>query len=112
MDILFTGGFIFSEAYITAKVKDHLVELRQRLGTNFTYQKLSDRFSHGIPDYYITYMGRSLWLELKATGESPRPIQVHVMNKLRKAGNEAVWADNLFEAIQAIDAFVSKWSKK
>jgi len=101
-----------TEAYITKKVKEYLMELKNHFGPAFYFQKVSDRFTDGIPDYYITFRGKSLWLELKAPGERPRPLQIYVLKRLAKAGNMAEWTDNIEDARECIDEFVSTCDAK
>ena len=95
-----------SEAALTKQVKKYLDEIKAEVGNDLFYQKISDRFTDGIPDYYIIYKGQSLWLELKAAGEKPRAIQSFVLKRLKQAGSMADWADNINKAKVLIDILV------
>lgn len=46
--------------------------------------------------------GRLLFLELKAPGKVPKPLQLHVMEKLRELGFQATWADSGDKARSAV----------
>ena len=51
----------------------------------------------GLPDVHVTYRGRSLWIELKAPGKSPTPLQLSTLNKIQKAGAIAGWVTTVQE---------------
>lgn len=53
---------------------------------DFYFQKISDRFTSGIPDYYILYRGQCAWVELKRDGADARPLQEYTLRSLRAAG--------------------------
>lgn len=99
-----------TEAQITKKVNNYCKDLKKSLGSSFFYQKLSDRFTHGVLDFYLAFDGKSLWLELKATGERPRPIQVYTIKRLRDAGLMAEWTDDFATARHYIDKLIGKSS--
>lgn len=99
---------MFNESHITKKLKEYLAGLKSELGDSFYFQKMSDRFTDGIPDYYILYRGHSLWLELKATRQRPKPIQIHVLKRLARAGAVSEWTDNFEDAKICVSEFINK----
>ncbi|MNQ91560.1 VRR-NUC domain protein [compost metagenome] len=47
-----------------------------------------------MPDRLITFGGRVLFVELKATGKKPTEAQVRDHERRRAAGAEVVWLDS------------------
>lgn len=60
---------------------------------------LCDKFTspqrRSVPDRLITFGGRVLFVELKATGKKPTEAQVRDHERRRAAGAEVVWADSV-----------------
>lgn len=59
---------------------------------------LVDKFTspqrRSVPDRLITFGGRVLFVELKATGKKPTEAQVRDHERRRAAGAEVVWLDS------------------
>lgn len=59
---------------------------------------LCDKFTspqrRSVPDRLITFGGRVLFVELKATGKKPTEAQVRDHERRRSAGAEVVWLDS------------------
>ena len=59
---------------------------------------LCDKFvspqRRSVPDRLITFGGRVLFVELKATGKKPTEAQVRDHGRRRAAGAEVVWLDS------------------
>lgn len=59
---------------------------------------LADKFTspqrRSVPDRLITFGGRVLFVELKATGKKPTEAQVRDHERRRAAGAEVVWLDS------------------
>lgn len=59
---------------------------------------LCDKFTspqrRAVPDRMITFGGRVLFVELKATGKKPTEAQVRDHDRRRAAGAEVVWLDS------------------
>lgn len=59
---------------------------------------LCDKFTspqrRSVPDRLITFNGRVLFVELKATGKKPTEAQVRDHERRRAAGAEVVWLDS------------------
>ena len=72
------------EAYLVKRCKD--------IGA------LCDKFvspqRRSVPDRLITFSGRVLFVELKATGKKPTEAQVRDHERRRAAGAEVVWLDS------------------
>lgn len=60
---------------------------------------LCDKFTspqrRSVPDRLITFKGRVLFIELKATGKKPTEAQVRDHERRRAAGAEVVWLDSI-----------------
>lgn len=66
--------------------------------------KMLPTYENGMPDRQVLYEGRSVFVELKATGKKPRALQVAFSKELAKVGFEVVVIDSK----QGVDAFVSE----
>ena len=55
----------------------------------------SAMMTRGLPDLYVLIEGRSLWIELKAPGNRPSPLQWHRIGEIQDAGGESYWCDTL-----------------
>jgi hypothetical protein len=66
---------------------------------------LADKFTspqrRSVPDRMITFGGRVLFVELKATGKKPTEAQVRDHERRRAAGAEVVWTDSI-EGVEQI----------
>ena len=48
----------------------------------------------GVPDrMFISRNGKVLFMEVKAPGETPTPLQLREIRKMRERGVNAVWCD-------------------
>lgn len=67
---------------------------------------LADKFvspqRRSVPDRMITFSGRVLFVELKATGKKPTEAQVRDHERRRAAGAEVVWLDSKNAADEVI----------
>lgn len=61
----------------------------------------------GVPDRILLYKGRVMFLELKAPGKMPSPLQEREMVELRARGFLAVWSDDVESAKDAIAEWVA-----
>ena len=70
---------------------------------------LCDKFTspqrRSVPDRLITFNGRVLFVELKATGKKPTEAQVRDHERRRAAGAEVVWLDSC----AAVDEVILVW---
>jgi hypothetical protein len=49
----------------------------------------------GMPDRMIVLPGNQIsFLELKASGKKPRPLQLHILARLNELGCKASWTDS------------------
>ena len=74
-------------------------------GRGLTAYKFSSPARRGVPDRLIVGMGKTLFLELKATGEKPTALQLHELNKLCRHGMKATWCDSYEDAVAIIDEY-------
>jgi hypothetical protein len=57
----------------------------------------------GYPDrQFILNKGVVVWIEFKAPGEEPTPLQYHRIDELLKNGHYAFWFDDHDDAVQAL----------
>lgn len=52
----------------------------------------------GWPDDMFGYRGRVVWVEFKAPGKTPRPLQLERIEQLNAQGIAAAWFDNALAA--------------
>lgn len=80
-------------------IEAHLVKRCKEIGA------LCDKFTspqrRSVPDRLITFGGRVLFVELKATGKKPTEAQVRDHERRRAAGAEVVWLDSK-EAVDSV----------
>ena len=61
--------------------------------------------SAGWPDYlFIGTRGRSVWVEFKAPGKKPTPLQQHRIDDLRRRGQVVFVADSVDAGIVALSS--------
>ena len=58
----------------------------------------------GVPDRICLMRNRAVFVELKAPGKKPRPIQVRRMNQLRQQGFTALVVDSVHGIQEVLDA--------
>lgn len=58
----------------------------------------------GVPDRICLTRNRVVFVELKAPGKQPRPIQVRRMNQLRQQGFTALVVDSIDGIQEVLDA--------
>ncbi|WP_038608640.1 VRR-NUC domain-containing protein [Corynebacterium atypicum] len=58
----------------------------------------------GVPDRICLMNSRAVFVELKAPGKQPRPIQQHRMNQLRYQGFTALVVDSVDGIQEVLDA--------
>ncbi|MDK6399946.1 VRR-NUC domain-containing protein [Pauljensenia sp. UMB1235] len=58
----------------------------------------------GVPDRICLMDSRAVFVELKAAGKQPRPIQQRRMNQLREQGFTALVVDSVDGIQEALDA--------
>ena len=63
---------------------------------------------NGVPDRLLLFMGgRVAFVEVKAPGQKPRPLQVHRMEQLRKLGFKVFVVDDVEQIGGIIDEICS-----
>lgn len=72
---------------------------------------LADKFTspqrRSVPDRLITFGGRVLFVELKATGKKPTEAQVRDHDRRRAAGATVLWTDSV-DGCEALILWISK----
>jgi hypothetical protein len=62
--------------------------------------KFTPQGRRGWPDRQFICEGRVAFIEFKAVGDKPRPLQAHCLRLLNDAGIPAIWSDNFEESIK------------
>lgn len=74
---------------------------------------LCDKFTspqrRSVPDRLITFNGRVLFVELKATGKKPTEAQARDHERRRAAGAEVVWTDSIPGVDVIVGNLEAKW---
>lgn len=71
--------------------------------------KFTSPSRRSVPDRLITFSGRVLFVELKATGKKPTEAQVRDHERRRAAGAEVVWLDSKEGVDRVIGNLEAKW---
>ena len=90
-----------SERTLTAMIKQRLSRYPSDV---LWYQKISDRFTAGCPDFLGCFKGKLFAIEVKATGKKPRPIQIHTLGKIRDSGGNTLVVDNFELFVKFMEA--------
>jgi hypothetical protein len=73
-----------------------------------TYKFVSPA-NRGVPDrVFIFPTGITLWIEFKAPGRKPTPLQAHTMVKMIRQGCLVAVVDNSIAAFDIIDKLMTK----
>lgn len=77
---------------------------------------LCDKFTspqrRSVPDRLITFGGRVLFVELKATGKKPTEAQVRDHERRRVAGAEVVWLDSKLAIDWMLERLEAGWAQR
>jgi hypothetical protein len=82
------------ESYVEHKVSAWCVE------HGILTLKFTPDGQRGWPDRIFIRDGRVAFIEFKADGEEPRPLQMHRMQMLRDANIPVIWTNHFEEAIK------------
>lgn len=69
-----------------SKIESYLVQQVKKIGGKAI--KMVPTFENGIPDRQVLFKGRTIFVELKRSGEKPRPLQIEFMKQLEAHGFE------------------------
>lgn len=85
-------------------IEGYLVKRCKEIGA------LADKFTspqrRSVPDRLITFNGRVLFVELKATGKKPTEAQVRDHERRRAAGAEVVWLDSCAAVDKLVNSLI------
>lgn len=62
----------------------------------------------GVPDRILIGNGQTVFVELKAPGETPRELQEYVMKQMRKAGADVEVADTKEDVDRILNRILEK----
>ncbi len=81
-----------SEALITKQTRN-LLKKYETNGEPLYFNKISDRYTSGIPDFQGTFYGISWYVELKDEGKELRNLQAWHLKRAKHAGAETLSTD-------------------
>jgi len=81
-----------TESQLTRQVMKYLRSLQGTFAL-----KIADKFTAGIPDIYLLYRGRSVWIELKTEKGKISKLQEWTINMIHQAGGEVYICRSLKE---------------
>lgn len=81
------------EGYLEKKAKEN----------KFLCYKFKSPGNRGVPDRVLIGHGKTFFVELKAPGEKPRPLQEEIFSRMRKAGATVFVADSKKEVDKIIN---------
>lgn len=87
-----------------SKIEKKLKDEAKRIGALCV--KLVPTFHSGLPDRMVLYKGGTWFIELKAPGKKPRPIQISFSKELSKAGHQV----EVLDTIEEVESFIRKIS--
>lgn len=93
---------------LESKIEAHLVKHCKEIGA--LCEKFTSPQRRSVPDRIITYRGRILFVELKATGKKPTEAQVRDHERRRALGAEVVWTDSL-EGVDWLSLYFFGWNQ-
>ncbi len=101
-----------SEAKITKKTKA-LLDKYESQSLPIYYNKISDRFTSGIPDIQGTFYGVSFYIELKDEGKEARKLQDWHLKRAKKAQRCRLLRTFLWEmsGLESIFLGCSGWAR-
>lgn len=82
-----------------AEIEDYLIEQVKAHGGECRKVKWLGR--NGAPDRAVLLHGRMIWVELKRTGEKPKPHQLREHERMRRAGQHVEVVDS-FERVDEV----------
>ena len=77
-----------TEAVVQTKIKNTLTKAGWRV------VKVLQLSENGWPDLMAVKAGRTVFIECKATGQKPRPLQLYRIEEINAIGLTAFWTDN------------------
>jgi hypothetical protein len=87
-----------------SQMEGKLVAFAKSLG--YLSFKFTSPSQAGVPDRcFINLVGGVLFMETKAPGKKPTPIQMRMLKKLRNQGVAAGWTNNLEKGKKMLEEF-------
>lgn len=81
------------------RIEDHLVAECKR--HDFVYYKFTAPGKRGVPDRLVIARGHTVFIELKAAGKKPDPLQLYQISEMRRQGG-TVYVTDSKEGVSAI----------
>ncbi len=98
------------EGKVTNEIKKFLEDLKRKGAPIFFFKVAgSARQRRGLPDWHVTFMGRSFWFEVKRPGWKPpelETLQGRTIKRIRNAGglaNYVTSVEDVAEVLKSID---------
>lgn len=78
----------------------------------FCSYKFTSPANNGVPDRVVIGHGHTFFVELKAPGQKPRPLQIEVHKRMRSFGAEIYVADTFASIDDILDNIINKNGEK
>lgn len=88
------------------QIKDYLV--KRCLELEIYHRKFTSPGCSGVPDWILVNNGKVIFLELKATGKKPSPLQEREINRINNHGGFATCASTKVEIEFLISYLIEK----
>lgn len=82
--------------------------IRQAKKRDILCYKFKSPSHAGVPDRILIKHGHIIFLELKAPGQTPRPLQAVTIKKIRKHGGDALWSSDQDEITDLLDGLLTR----
>lgn len=88
-----------------ATVRDPVVKWAKSVGLTHFRNHMGRGVKKGRPDDEFVRASMVAFVEFKAPGKEPTPLQDHVISELKKDNTAAAWFDNSEQAIAYLKGF-------
>ena len=99
------------EGKVTAEIKAYFKRLRLSGVKIWAVKIAGGKFqSNGLPDWHVTFNGRSLWFEVKRPGwkiPETLTLQGEMMERIRAAGGFACYVTSVDEVRVAVESLTN-----
>ncbi|QGZ15872.1 nuclease [Elizabethkingia phage TCUEAP1] len=68
--------------------------------------KMCDPNNSGMPDRLFLNTDATFFIEFKSKGQKPRPLQIHMIEELRKRGHDVYVSDSVETNSEILDKYV------
>lgn len=96
------------EENVVSAIKRSLKKIKNRHPI-WMYRTHGDgRTLKGVPDLHFVFWGFAVWIEVKAPGKKPTPLQLKRIEEINQAGGFAGWVDSRDQFEDFIDSILNQ----